>query len=128
MSEVKEKIIISKLNHTWILDFDGTLVYHNGYKTGGDEFLEGAKEFLNSIPKDDYILILTAREEEARTKTEKFLNDNSIRYDKILFEMPMGERILINDNKPSGLKCAYSVTPNRNEGLKNIEIIIDENL
>ena len=123
-----KKIKISPLGHTWILDFDGTLVVHNGYKTGEDKFLPGAKEFLLSIPKDDYILILTAREKEARAKTEKFLKENSIRYNEILFEMPMGERILINDDKPSGLRCAYAITPKRNQGLENLEIVIDENL
>ena len=45
-----------------------------------------------------------------------------------LFEMPMGERILINDNKPSGLKCAYAITPERNHGLAEIEFEIDKNL
>ena len=119
---------LSTLNKTWIFDFDGTLVEHNRYKTGEDKFLPGAKEFLLSIPKDDYILIMTARENEAREKTESFLKANNIRYNELLFEMPMGERILFNDNKPSGLKCAYAIAPKRNEGLENIDVIIDETL
>ena len=128
MIKEKQQLRISQLGHTWVLDFDGTLVEHNGYKTGEDKFLPGAKEFLQSIPKDDFVLILTAREKEAREKTEKFLKKNGIRYNEILFEMPMGERILINDNKPSGLRCAYAITPNRNQGLENLDIVIDENL
>lgn len=128
MNNTKEKLRLSPLNHTWVLDFDGTLVVHNGYKTGEDKFLAGAKEFLQSIPDEDFVLILTAREKEARAKTEKFLKDNNIRYNEILFEMPMGERILINDTKPSGLTCAYAVNPERNEGLENLEVVIDENL
>ena len=119
---------LSTLNKTWIFDFDGTLVVHNGYKTGEDRFLDGAKEFLQSIPEDDFVIIMTARETAAKDKTEKFLKENNIRYDRILFEMPMGERILINDNKPSGLKCAYALCPNRNEGFNNINIELDENL
>lgn len=119
---------LSALNKTWIFDFDGTLVEHNGYKTGKDKFLPGAKEFLQAIPKEDFILIMTAREKEARKDTEEFLRQNNIRYNEILFEMPMGERILFNDDKPSGLKCAYAVTPSRNEGLKNINVIIDKDL
>ena len=39
---------LSPLKHTWVLDFDGTLVKHNGYKTGNDEWLPGAVEFLRS--------------------------------------------------------------------------------
>lgn len=128
MLNTKENLIISPLGHTWVLDFDGTLVEHNGYKTGEDKFLKGAKEFLQTIPKDDYILILTAREKEAKEKTVKFLKDNNIRFNEILFEIPMGERILINDTKPSGLKCAYVINPDRNQGLENLKIIIDEKL
>lgn len=119
---------LSSLSKTWIFDFDGTLVEHNGYKTGEDKFLPGAKEFLLSLPNEDFILIMTAREKEAREKTEAFLKKHNIRYNELLFEMPMGERILLNDNKPSGLKCAYAVSPNRNEGLASLEVIIDKTL
>lgn len=128
MSNTKEKFKISQLGHTWIIDLDGTLVVHNGYKTGEDKFLPGSKEFLQSIPESDYVIILTAREREAHKSTERFLIENNIRYNQILFEMPMGERILINDDKPSGLRCAYAITPERNKGLGDIEIVIDENL
>ncbi len=119
---------LSSLSKTWIFDFDGTLVEHNGYKTGEDKFLPGAKEFLQSLPDEDFILIMTAREKQAREKTEAFLKKHNIRYNKLLFEMPMGERILLNDNKPSGLKCAYAVSPDRNEGLASLEVIIDKTL
>lgn len=120
---------LSPLNHTWILDFDGTLVKHNGYKTGEDEWLPGALEFLQSIPEDDYVLILTARFEDfAPAKTKEFLAKHHVRYNEILFGMPMGERILVNDNKPSGLCCAYTVTPERNQGLRDLSVTIDQNL
>ena len=42
--------------------------------------------------------------------------------------MPMGERILINDDKPSGLICADAITPTRNQGLENLNVVVDENL
>ena len=124
----KRDLILSPLQHTWILDFDGTLVKHNGYMDGRDEWLPGALDFLRSIPDDDYILILTAREKEAREQTEAFLRSARVRYDDIKFEMPMGERILLNDDKPSGLCCAYAINPKRNQGLEHITIKIDERL
>ena len=44
------KLILSTLAHTWILDLDGTIVKHNGYKLDGtDTLLEGAKEFLEKM-------------------------------------------------------------------------------
>lgn len=124
----KKTLSLSPLSHTWILDFDGTLVIHNGYKTGEDRILPGALEFLQSIPKEDVVIILTAREPGAKMRTEQFLKKNSVRYDHILFGIPMGERILMNDTKPSGLRCAYSVCPNRDEGPINFSFVIDKNL
>lgn len=119
---------LSTLRKTWIFDLDGTLVVHNGYKTGEDQLLPGVKEFFDKLPEEDYVLILTAREEKVRKRTESFLQDNHIRYDQILFQMPMGERILFNDNKPSGLQMSYAVACQRDEGLACFKVIIDESL
>ena len=93
---------LSPLAHTWILDFDGTLVRHNGYKTGADEWLPGALDFLHSIPKEDLVILLTAREAAARDRTLAFIREAGVRIDHVCFEVPMGERILINDTKISG--------------------------
>ena len=122
------QLTLSPLRKTWIFDFDGTLVEHNGYKTGQDRLLPGVREFLARIPADDYIMILTAREREAAEKTESFLEDEGIRYDQIFYEMPMGERILFNDSKPSGLKMCYSVERQRNQGFCDIGFAVDPNL
>ena len=111
-------IELSNLPHTWILDVDGTLVKHNGYKIDGyDTLLDGVKEFYNSIPKKDTIILLTAREGEYLKALKEFLEINKLRYDVLLTDMPTGERILINDNKPSGLKCAYAVNKDRDSTL-----------
>jgi hypothetical protein len=129
MAMGNKALTLSPLPHTWILDFDGTLVEHNGYKTGEDIWLPGALDFLRSIPAEDYILILTARFEDfAPTKTKEFLAKHKVRYNEILFGMPQGERILINDNKSSGLKCAFAIAPERNAGLAEVKINIDKKL
>ena len=111
------KLTLSPLNKTWLLDLDCTLVKHNGYKDGGDVLLAGAKEFVEQIGSDDKIIILTSRGGEFRQTTVDFLNENNIRFNEIIFDMPMGERILINDRKPSGLDMAYAVNKNRDEPL-----------
>ncbi|MCR5678141.1 MAG: hypothetical protein K6G13_08940 [Agathobacter sp.] len=109
-----ETIILSTLQKTWILDLDGTLVKHNGYKIDGvDTLLDGAKEYVQSIPEEDFILILTSRTDEYREMTISFLEENGIRYDEILFNMPMGERIVVNDRKPSGIDMAVAVNTDR---------------
>lgn len=123
------KLELTSLGHTWILDLDGTIVKHNGYqKDGIDTFILGAKEFLMSIPKEDMIIFLTSRKEEIRNLTEKFLKDNEIRYDYIIFEVPYGERILINDDKPSGLKMGYVINKVRNEHISQNFYSVNENL
>ncbi len=123
-----DRLVLSPLGHTWILDLDGTIVKHNGYKIDGiDSFLEGAKEFLDGIPDGDMIIFLTSRTEEYRELTEEFLADNKVRYDYILYGAPYGERILMNDRKPSGLEMAFALSGDRDR-FKNREIVIDDTL
>lgn len=111
-----EKIILSTLPKTWIFDLDGTILKHNGYKLDGiDTLLEGTKEYLDSLPEEDKIIIFTSRTEQYRQMTLDFLEEHQIRYDKILFCMPMGERIIVNDRKPSGLDMAVAVNVNRDK-------------
>tara|TARA_B100002019_G_C20823707_1_gene381853 strand:- start:17 stop:358 length:342 start_codon:yes stop_codon:yes gene_type:complete len=107
----------SDLNKTWIIDIDGTILKHNGYRTGDDEVLPGVVEFFSNIPKDDKIIIITGRSSEIRERTEKILNENNLRYDHIIFDLPTGERFLFNDTKPSGLKTAYAFNVTRDSGL-----------
>jgi hypothetical protein len=121
-------LTLSALLHTWILDLDGTIVEHNGYlKPTGDRLLDGAKDFMSSIPTDDMVLFLTSRTEDYKKQTERFLQNNGIRYDMIVYNVPFGERILINDNKPSGLQCAYAFGKERDASL-NIKIQVDNSL
>lgn len=113
---MKNKLILSQLGHTWILDLDGTIVKHNGYKIDGhDSFLDGAEYFLNNIPDEDMIIFLTSRTEDLRKDTENFLRKNNIRYNYIIFGAPYGERILVNDDKPSGLKMSLAVNNKRDK-------------
>ncbi len=113
--EMENKLTLSTLGHTWLLDLDGSIVKHNGYKIDGrDSLLDGAREFLDSIPEEDKIIFLTSRKAEYKEQTEEFLKENSIRYDSILFDLPFGERILLNDEKESGLFTGIAVNKERN--------------
>lgn len=121
------KLILSSLPHTWIFDVDGTLCIHNGYKSGKDTILEGVRELFAQIPADDLIVLLTSRKSEEKDNLIRFMNDNGLRFNHIIFDAPMGERILVNDDKPSGLQCAYAVNKKRDENL-NLTLEIDRNL
>ena len=118
----------SPLNKTWILDIDGTLVKHNGYKIDGhDTLLDGVKEFFENLNPHDKVVMLTARKEEYLENLKKFLKANNLRYDYLLTDMPMGERILVNDRKPSGLDMAFAINKNRDSELE-INYRINEEL
>ncbi|WP_165653999.1 hypothetical protein [Sutterella wadsworthensis] len=119
---------LSTLPKTWVFDVDGTLVIHNGHlRPQGDELLPGVKEFFASLPAQDAVVLLTARKKELGPALEAFLTANGIRYDAILYGMPAGERILVNDCKPSGLLTAVAVNKKRDDAL-SIHTVLDESL
>ena len=107
----------SDLTKTWLFDLDGPLVKHNGHKNGGDILLSGVLEFFYTIPENDVIIILTARSSKYKDITESFLKNNGIFFDFIVYNLPVGERILINDKKPSGMQTAYAYNLERDSGL-----------
>lgn len=114
---MRDELTLSTLGHTWILDLDGTLVKHNGYLTDGkDTWLPGALAFLRGIPEKDMVIFVTSRREEYRELTTNFLRSSGVRYDYMIFEAPYGERILINDRKPSGLTVGIAVNVERDSG------------
>lgn len=118
----------SPLAKTWVLDIDGTLVKHNGYKIDGyDTLLDGVKKFFETLSPDDKVVLLTARKEEYLPALKDFLAKNNIRYDFLLTDMPMGERILVNDRKPSGLDMSFAINKNRDD-VFNVAYKINEEL
>ena len=124
----RDEYRLSPLGKTWILDIDGTIVKHNGYKIDGhDTLLLGAKEFLQNIPEQDMLIFVTARTDEVREQTIQFLKENDIHYNHIIFNAPYGERILINDRKPSGLNMSVAVNTDRDVFTEDL-FIIDETL
>lgn len=126
---MSERLLLSNLGKSWIIDLDGTIVRHNGYKLdGADSFLPGAVEFLRALAPDDMVVFLTSRTADLAESTEKFLRDNGIRYNHIIYGAPYGERILINDQKPSGLNCAHAINVERDKGLADGLFEIDSSL
>jgi len=119
---------LSALRKTWIFDLDGTLVKHNGYQIDGyDTLLEGVSQFFSELHEEDLVVILTARSSSYKEETIQFLNEQGIRFDHIIFDVPHGERILVNDRKPSGLATAYSVNQDRNQ-FNAFKYEVDESL
>lgn len=122
------KIELSSLPHTWIFDLDGTIVQHNGHLSGDDILLPGVTEFWANIPAEDFIIIISARDEGYHTVTSLFLESCGLRYDLLLLGVPKGERILINDKKPSGMLTAHAINIERDTGLGNAEWSVSQDI
>jgi hypothetical protein len=121
-------IQVSTLNHTWFIDLDGTILKHNGHLSEGDCLLTGVKEFWKQIPSGDIIVILSARLESEKDNSLAYLTQHGLRYNYAIFNLPTGERILINDMKPSGLKTAIALNIARDEGIQNHVIEINHEI
>lgn len=110
----------ANLNKTWIIDIDGTIIKHNSHLNGQNVLLDSVKDFWNSISKKDQIILVTNRNKKYKKETTQFLKKNNLRFDNIIFEVGSGQRILINDIKPSGLKTAFSFNVKRDYGFKKL--------
>lgn len=111
------RLSLSALPKCWLLDFDGCIVRHNGYLDGGDVLLPGVAEFWRSIPATDHVVILSARPEEERQAVTEFLAAHGLQVHQVVLGLPVGERICVNDVKPSGLRTAVAVNLPRDAGL-----------
>ena len=123
-----EKIRVSNLGHTWLVDIDGTILKHNGHLSDRDMLLSGVLDFWRSIPDGDIVVILSAREEKYKKETELFLAHNGLKYDYFISDLPKGERVVVNDTKPKGLKTALALNVARDVGLQDYEIVIDDKI
>jgi hydroxymethylpyrimidine pyrophosphatase-like HAD family hydrolase len=117
----------SKRRKTWFIDLDGTILRYNLLKSAfcKDELLPGVKELWDRIPKKDHIVLVTARPKYLKKHTIRFLEKNGIRFDDIIFNLPNGERILINDDKPNGTNMSFVWRVKRNEGFLNNFTLIE---
>jgi len=127
---------MEKLNKTFFIDIDGTIFVHRSneelddmIKRSGEAshlnevpISEGIK-FVKSISPEDSIIFTTARLSRHKEHTIKLLYFYRIRFNDILFDLPSGPRILINDSKPVGtcgnryiLSTAYAMNVDRNSG------------
>lgn len=138
-------IEVSSLMHTWLIDIDGTIFTHNSNLSGGegelhssdicesdvqpeDTLLPGVAEFWSKLPPGDFVILLSARHPRYRSMTESALRRYSLRYDHIIFGLPKGERILLNDAKPGGLLTAHAVNLQRDAGLSGLSFSENPNL
>jgi hypothetical protein len=119
---------LSALPHTWLIDIDGTIFLHNGHLIGDDQVLPGVREFWSQIPACDLIILLSARAEDQRNRTIQALMKCGLRFDKLILDLPHGERLIVNDRKRSGLNTAIAINVERDAGLLDWELSINRSL
>lgn len=119
---------MSSLNKTWLLDLDGTLFIHNSYINGEDFLVEGIKEFINkNVHEGDVVIGLTSRKSIYSEITFESIKRHNLLINQVIFDLPYGERILINDKKPSGLETAIAINTSRDKKI-DVEFFVDETL
>lgn len=123
-----KKIVMSQLTKTWLIDIDGVIFIHNSHLTSrGDQLVDGAIELFEQILPTDIIILLTSRRVKYKELTIESLNKFHIRFNQIIFDLPPGERIIINDMKKSGLNTAIGLNTQRDK-LGSISIVRDPQL
>lgn len=117
MSDAKPK--------TFFIDIDGVIFEHlesgawNQWQCRLPAVLSGVSEFFDEIEaKSAIIILVTARKESERARLVDLLAQHGVFYDQLIMGVSSGERVLINDAKPSGEKSCFAIEVKRNEGLK----------
>ena len=108
---------------TIFCDIDGTLLKHHGDQClynimkKPPELLPNVIETIGCWKDNEYKIILTTgRPERMRNLTQEQLDTVGIFYDMLIMGLPHGERIVINDSKPSLSSTAIGVVVERNKG------------
>jgi len=119
---------MNEMKKTIFLDIDGCVLKHKGNMSdiilNDSEILPGVKEKFNEWDGLGYKIVLTTgRRESARKLTEKQLFSYGLFWDHLIMGCNRGERILINDFKPSSDEpTARAICLTRNTGLSNINV------
>ena len=128
-----------ELDKTWFVDLDGTVLKHRTNdeidsfinKYGEKSHLEEVPlvdriRFFRNLPKGDIIIVTTARMNHQREHTLRALNHWKMPYNDLIFDIPSGPRIVVNDIKPpltAGnkhyLDTAYALNVDRDISLAN---------
>ena len=111
---------MSCLSKTWFVDVDGVLVKHNSHLNGGDRWLDSTLEFLSKISEPDKVIITTSRKQQDIKPLLADFQSKGIKIHSLICDLPHGERIVVNDNKPSGLRTAFSISLARDDGMQDV--------
>ena len=112
---------------TIVCDIDGCVLQHHGtlgdITKGPAKLLPGVEKMFNEWNDHScFIVLLTGRKESARQFTETQLREVGLFWDVLIMGATRGERILVNDKKPSGYHTARAINLDRNKGMQDIDM------
>ena len=109
---------MEKINmKTLFVDFDGTTFEH-----ATETILPGTKEKFDAWNEKGYtIIITTARPSTAKEQTIRALDVNGLQYHAIIFDLPNGDRVVLNDIK-EGRDRAFAYNVARNGGIGHLDL------
>jgi len=104
---LKEWRDYTQLYSTLFIDLDGTLVRNSSQysqpRWGETEGIQENIDAINALFDSDRVevIITTSRKESFKSKTEQQLARVGLKYHKIIYGLPHGKRIVVNDYAPS---------------------------
>ena len=102
---------------TLFVDFDGTTFYH-----ATENIIPGTKEKFDEWNEKGYtIIITTARPSSAKEQTLRALDENGLQYHAIIFDLPNGDRVVLNDIK-EGKNRAFAINVERDKGIDKVDL------
>lgn len=113
------------MSKTYFIDIDGTIVKHlsNDDLDNAlidpdihDVLLPGVIELWSSFDDDDMIIITTARLSIHEEFTKKVFAKHNLRYNKMIFDLRTGPRVLINDTPDIFFPKAIAINVKRDGG------------
>lgn len=113
---------------TVFCDIDGCIFKHHGdiveILTSLCELLPGVRKAFKVWCDKGYTVILTTgRPESLRDMTVKQIHDHGLYYHSLIMNLPLGQRVVINDVKPGrDMDAAACVNLERNKGMGNVDI------
>lgn len=97
---------------------DGVLCYWKNEKYNKDEVLIMENvNFLKELIKENNIKIVltTARSKKKCKQVLRLLKHQGLKVSKYVFDLGVGQRLVINDKKSTGLNSAFSLNTDRNK-------------
>jgi phosphatidate phosphatase PAH1 len=130
-TEQRNQRFLSEDTKAILSDIDGSILYHYGslediFKYENEPvLLPGVAEKFREWKKKGYVIyLMTARPQTMKSLTIRQLEKVGIYHmiSGLWMGLPHGERILLNDTKPTGKPSGRFIELKRDKGLKDIDI------